>query len=226
MILYNPLSGDANHSPILRRPRTCFLITKLGNPSATVRAARKVIETAFGKRGYNVIDAESVATGKDFLLKIWRLIVGVPICIAIVDEGMTAGTIANIFYELGYADSLGKETLVIKTNGFKVPSDFVRTEYIALGKGFKSRLNCFLQNLGERVTYYASCAQALEKDPLLSIDYYRRAFLLSGDRTYSEKTAELLLSPDLKVRAISSMKMLLAGFATDHSAETTKLAEV
>ena len=48
------------------------------------------------------------------------------------DAVMTAvpSTQMNIYYKLGVAQALGKETLVVKSPGAKLPSDFVRTEYV------------------------------------------------------------------------------------------------
>lgn len=227
MILYNPLSGDAASFPILRRPRTCFVMTKLGDSiPAAVKTARKILEPAFRRRDFKIIDAESVSTGRDYLLKIWKLIVGVPVCIAIVDGSLSAKTVANVFYELGYADSLGKETLIVKTKDFQMPSDFVRTEYIVVDQDFKRHLSNFIDELDERASYYATCAEMLERDPLLSIDYYRRAFLLSGKNIYCERTAELMVSADLRDRAANSVEMRLAAFATENSVEGSKLAGV
>ena len=67
-------------------------------------------------------------TGWDFLIKIWKLIASSPLAVGIVHEDTASSTQANIYYELGIAQALGKETVIVKSPGAKVPSDFVRTE--------------------------------------------------------------------------------------------------
>ncbi|MGB1450742.1 MAG: hypothetical protein ACPG7E_03400, partial [Marinirhabdus sp.] len=71
---------------------------------------------------YRVIDAGSDVTGGDYLEKIWKQILDVPVGIAILTENMKLTTVANIFYELGVLDSFGKESIVIKSKNFKIPS--------------------------------------------------------------------------------------------------------
>ena len=75
MIIYNPLDGDALTSTVESNPRQCFLMTRLGKPiDPEVIEIRKRITAACGKHRYGVLDAGSKVTGRDFLLKIWRLI--------------------------------------------------------------------------------------------------------------------------------------------------------
>ena len=115
-------------------PRHCFLMTKLGEPPDTVRKMRRSISAKLKKRGYTTIDAESAVTGGSMLEKIWHLLENTPVAIAVCCRGMRSNTLANIFYELGVAQAMGSETLIVKTPDFKVPSDFAGLEYIVLMK--------------------------------------------------------------------------------------------
>ncbi|WP_147302895.1 hypothetical protein [Marinoscillum furvescens] len=137
-------------------------------------------------------DANSLITGRDFHTKIWKLALSVPLGIAVVSETMEQTTIANIYYEIGLMNALGKETLVVKTKGFKVPSDFVRTEYIKHSPNFQTALENFLNQTFEQAEYYGIMAENLDAKPLLSIDYLRRAYLITGDSSYRKKAVELL----------------------------------
>ena len=214
MILYDPVSGDACISPMSWSPRTCFLMTKLGaSVPQKVKSIRKQVSFLFKRHNYHIIDADSITSGKDYLLKIWKLIVSVPIGIAIIDESMTAQTLSNVFYELGCMDSLGKETIIVKTSNFRMPSDFVRTEHISFDRNFPRRLKNFISALDARVDFYATVAEQLERNPLLAIDYYRRAFLISGEACYCDRAAEIFQTAGIKDRAANSVEMLLAGFA-------------
>lgn len=97
--------------------------------------------------------------GRDFLLKIWNLLLTAPLGIAIIHEGMPPATVANIFFELGMMQAYGKELLVVKTRAAVVPSDLVRTEYLEWGPAFGSRLRRFMNGLLERAQYYETVAE-------------------------------------------------------------------
>src|SRR5215211_3503591 len=116
MILYGLVDGDPYTRKINYRPRTCFLMTQLGGdiPDEVddIRSAlRRILET----HNIELIDANSRITGRDFLFKIWNMIVAVPLAVAIVHEEMPVKTLHNVFYEIGIAQALGKETVVIKS---------------------------------------------------------------------------------------------------------------
>src|SRR3977135_73555 len=115
MIFYRPTDSDPYTTAIKYRPRTCFLMTQLGEPHAEVVAIRDYLSNILSTFKIKLIDADSVVTGKDFLLKIWNLLLAVPLGVAIVHEKMRTETLCNIFYELGVLQAYGKETLIVKT---------------------------------------------------------------------------------------------------------------
>lgn len=214
MIPYRPTDGDAQTTPASIRPRTCFLMTKLGEAIPdSCQTIRTDVERILNDHAIECIDANSATTGRDFLLKIWDLIVSVPLGIAIVYDGIPPKTLANIFYELGWMHALGKETLLIKTVGVEIPSDFVRTEYVAYDERFESHLRGYLQYVQAQAEYYAIVAEPVENNPLLAIDYYRRAYLISGNPKLKEWAGRVLAKAGLGKRAKNSVELLLAGFA-------------
>ena len=80
MILYKPTDGDVQTTKIEYRPKTCFVMTQLGTPiPREVKKIREELTEILSKYGMKEIDAGSEITGKDFLLKIWRMIVAVPL---------------------------------------------------------------------------------------------------------------------------------------------------
>lgn len=213
MILYGLVDGDVHTRKIRYRPRTCFLMTQLGEPiPEEVVNIRQDLKRALELHNVALIDANSEITGKDFLLKIWSMIVAVPLAIAIVHKEMPTTTQCNVFYEIGVAQALGKETIVIKAKGAKVPSDFVRTEYIEYDENFDNKANKYLMSFFERAEYYGTVADQLEKNPLASIDYLRRAYLITGDEAHREQAKKLLETSTLEGRAKNSVEMLLADF--------------
>ncbi|MCP4269748.1 MAG: hypothetical protein GY777_29945 [Candidatus Brocadiaceae bacterium] len=167
-------------------------MTQLGTPiPKEIKNIRKSLEKHLRSNKLITIDANSHIKGKDFLHKIWEMILSVPIGIAIISKELTPYTLANIFYEIGLLQAYGKETLVIKTKDSYVPSDFIRTEYIEYDRNFKKKITKYLDGLIEQSEYYANTSKLLEGNPLLSIDYLHRAFLLSGNEKY-KKEARML----------------------------------
>lgn len=213
MIFYRPTDGDPQTTPLRYRPRTCFLMTQLGGvvPPEIVEI-RDAIGGVLRAGHYELIDANTVVTGRDFLLKIWELIVTVPLGVAVIHHAMRQNTVANIFYEMGVMQAYGKETLVVKTPQARVPSDFVRTEYVEYGGSFAESLERFMESLQKRAQYYTLVADQLDNNPLLAIDYLRRAYLITGDDTLREQAHEIFDNAGLENRARNSVEMLLIGF--------------
>jgi hypothetical protein len=216
VIYYRPTDGDPLTSSAPCRPRTCFLMTQLGKPvPEEIRRIRALLERTLARRDFGMVDANSVVTGRDFLHKIWELVVSVPVGIAILHEEMTTRTVANIFYELGLLQAYGKETLVIKTGGTRIPSDFVRTEYVEFTgseEEFARDLDGFMDTVDRKAEYCSHIADQLERNPLLSIDYLRRAYLITGDEAIQERVSGFVRSGGLASRAKNSVEMLAATF--------------
>ena len=187
-------------------------MTQIGGPDDESLAIRRSLVKILSKSGIKLIDAGSVVTGKDFLLKIWSLLLAVPLGIAIINEKMRPDAMCNIFYELGVLQAYGKETLVVKTEGARIPSDFVRTEYVKYDGDFRRGMEKFLEHFLAQADYYESVADLLQQNPLLSIDYLRRAYLISGKDEIRSKVKNIAASVELSGRARDSVEMLLVDF--------------
>jgi len=213
VIFYNPLDGDAITSTIPSQPRTCFLITRLGKPRPlAIDGIRKAVVDCCEEMDYKVIDASTQISGRDFLLKIWKMIAATPFSVGIAHEGIPPITQANIFYELGVAQALGKETLIIKSEYADVPSDFIRTEYITFNRQFKKNFKKYLQNLNKQADHYEIVADQLDRNPILALDYLKRAYLIKGDDNFKKKAKQVLSSAGVKDRAKNSVEQLAATF--------------
>jgi hypothetical protein len=180
-------------------------------PPSAVQARKRVI-SALRRARYDVVDASSETTGKDYLLKIWSLAVSAPIGIAVVHEGIRPETMANVFYELGWMQAYGRETVVVKVGDVRLPSDLVRTEYIPFDATFSGQMRSFISSLSKRADYYLTLADQLEKNPLLAIDYLRRSFLLSGDESLRRRAEQIIKDSGLAMRAVDSVERNLARF--------------
>lgn len=213
MIFYNPTDREAYTWGIDYYPRTCFVMTKIGDQvPEEINRIRNRLNRILADKEITPIDANTFIRGSDFKMKIWKMLRGVPLGIAIISRDMDYITFSNIFYEIGLMEAYGKEILVIKTEDIDIPSDFVRDEYIEYPKDFLKSMRKFLKSFSELPEHYAKMAQQLEADPLLAIDYLKRAYLISGDRTYLEKAYEFYQQSPIKDRPKNSVEMLLIDF--------------
>lgn len=213
MIIYNPLDGHPLPHSIQSQAKHCFLMTRLGTPvPPMVQEIRNSVEECCELIGYSVIDAQTRVTGRDFLLKIWRLIASAPLSVGVLHEDIPESTQANIFYELGVAQALGKETVIIKSQGATIPSDFVRSEYVQFNGDFKVNFTAYLESIFEQADYYELVADQLDRNPLLALDYLKRAFLIKGDEGLKTKANEIASSAGLEERASNSIELLAATF--------------
>jgi hypothetical protein len=213
MIIYSPTDGDALMSTVKSMPQHCFLITKLGGEiPPELKRMRTEIARLCHEAQIKTIDATHHVTGRDVLIKIWRLIAATPISIAVCHESFPPGTLANIYYEIGVAQAMGKETLIVKSPGFTVASDLVRTEYIEFNDDFIGNFSKFLADLSERADHYEMMAEQLERNPILSLDYLKRAFLISGNTALRRRAKSLLAEVKKTDRAKNSVEVLAASF--------------
>lgn len=213
MIIYNPLDGYPFVLPIPSQAKHCFLMTRLGNPvPPMVAEIRAAVEDCCRPFDYTVIDAQTKVTGRDFLLKIWRLIASAPLSVGVLHEDIPQPTQANIFYELGVAQGLGKETVIIKSPNSEIPSDFIRTEYIPFGDNFSNKFGAYLTSIHEQADYYELMADQLEKNPILALDYLKRAYLIKGDDRLKDKATIIVDDAGLEERAANSVELIAAAF--------------
>lgn len=213
MIIYNPADGEAITTQIRSAPRRCFLMTRLGNPiPQMVKEIQASITECCQGIGYKVTDARKRVTGRDFLVKIWKLIASTPLSVGIVHEDIPATTQANIYYELGVAQALGKETVIVKSPGAQVPSDFVRTEYVEFNQQFKTNFKRFLKSLSAQAKHYEIVADQLDRNPILALDYLKRAYLISGKNKLKKKAKQILKEAQVEERARNSVELLAAIF--------------
>jgi hypothetical protein len=213
MIIYNPSDGDAFTSIIKSAPRHCFLMTRLGKPvPKMVKDIGTEVKNCCRNKKYVVIDAGTRVSGRDFLIKIWKMIASSPLAVGVIHESIPATTQANIFYELGVAQALGKETLIVKSPKAKVPSDFIRTEYITYDSGFVNNFSKYLAGLEDQAEHYEIVADQLDRNPVLAIDYLKRAYLITGKDRLKKKAKSIIQDAGLQDRAANSVELLAASF--------------
>ena len=193
-------------------------MTRLGEPiPIEVIEIRDSIIKICKKANFIVVDAAAEISGRDFLLKIWKQIAAVPLAIAICHKEIPQETQSNIYYELGVAQAMGKETIIVKSPDVEIPSDFIRTEYIEFKNDFSQRFSKYISELDRQAEHYELMADQLENNPVLSLDYLKRAFLISGNTELRIKMNKLLLESGLDNRAKNSVEQLIVSFLTNHS---------
>lgn len=213
MIIYSPLDGLPLQYSILSQARHCFLMTRLGNPiPPMVDDIRIAVTKCCRTVNYTVIDAQARVTGRGILLKIWRQIASAPLSVGILHEDIPASTQANIFYELGVAQALGKETVIVKSPDAVVPSDFSGIEHIPFDDDFTDKFETYFESVFEQADYFEFMSDLLENDPVLALDFIQRAFLIKGDEALREKAQEIISAAGLEERAKNSVERLAAVF--------------
>ena len=77
---------------------------------------------------------------------------------------------------------------------------------------FARTFRSYLAQLSDVAEHYEVVAEQLEKNPILSIDYLRRAFLITGDLRLRQRARETRDAANLTERARNSLEMLVAAF--------------
>jgi len=215
MIIYNPTDGDAFTSAVKSAPQHCFLMTRLGKPvPKRVQEIGKEIKNCCRDHSYKVIDASPRISSRDFLIKIWKMIASSPLSVGVIHESIPSITQANIFYELGVAQAqaMGKETLIVKSPKAVIPSDFIRSEYIEFDKNFSIKFNNYLSGLYDLAEHYEVVADQIDRNPVLALDYLKRAYLITGELRLKKKAKSIVSEAGLNERAANSVELLSASF--------------
>jgi len=189
MIIYDVTSNNIFEEPIQMKPKQIFVMTKLGKKRAKIiDEIMEEMDEILNEHKFTKLTADDLITGNDYMQKINKLIHESAIGIAIVDSSFECRTLCNIFYECGLMDSIGKETIIIKTEKTEIPSDFVRTEYIEYSPNtFKNKLRSYFKVLSSQAEYYDKVSDNTQKNPIYSIDYTKRAYMLSNSSQIYDK---------------------------------------
>ena len=81
--------------------------------------------------------------------------------------------------------------------------------------GFKKEVKKYLKKYFNLAGDYEFMSELLEKNPLLSIDYLKRAWLITGENTYRQKASEIFQEAGIEGRAKNSVETLLVDFCND-----------
>jgi len=77
---------------------------------------------------------------------------------------------------------------------------------------FEENLKKYFRTYFELANHYETVAYQLERNPLLAIDYLRRAYLISGNKELQVKAKKLHREATLEDRAKNSVEQLLVDF--------------
>lgn len=102
---------------------------------------------------------------------------------------------------------------MIKSSRLKeLPSDFVRSEYIEFNQEFDDRFENYIDSVVEQAEHYEFVADQLDRNPILAIDYLKRAYLITGEENLRKKAQDLLNVAGIENRAKNSIEVLAAAF--------------
>jgi len=109
--------------------------------------------------------------------------------------------------------ALGKETIIIRTADVKIPSDFIRTEYILFEpdnrKKFSTDVKMFIKSLDEQEEHYSQLADTLAANPIYSADYLMRSYLIRPQKKTKNKLKAIVNQNSLPSFVKERIKQLL-----------------
>lgn len=77
---------------------------------------------------------------------------------------------------------------------------------------FEKNFFKYLQSLYEIAEHYETVSDQLERNPILAIDYLKRAFLITGEKRLRVKAKNLLKDAGIQNRAQNSVELMAATF--------------
>ncbi len=203
-LIFSPLSEDILEGPFKPYPRGAFIMLQdnEGTPEIDRDMDSATIEI-LKEQSFLPLKATTKRGTKDFLEKIVQLIRGAGFGVAIFSEFTNATSLANIFFEVGLCNMLGKPVIIVKSDKAKPPSDFVRTEWVTYSENRNKLKNDLSKSLNDVILladYFDKLGdisfEAEERDAELAFERYKQAFLISGEDKIKIKITNLLGSFD------------------------------
>ena len=188
-LFFSPVSQDVVEGPFQPRPRHAFLMLHSSKKRSSLdEDIEAAVCDALDRMSFTPIRATDVGGTGDYLDKIIGIIRGCGFGVALFTEATPTTTLANIFYEVGICQMLGKPVILAKTDAAETPSDFVRTEWVSQGKSaaeFDESLEQTLATLNALPDYFKAIAEvAMEADEIdyeLAFERYKQAVLVGAD---------------------------------------------
>ena len=102
--------------------KTCFVISPIGPPDSDIRAHADevliLIEEALQECGVRPLRSDHLKEPGRISAQMYRQIFGSDMCIAVLTGGNP-----NVYYELGYAQAMGKKVIVTAAEDTPLPFD-------------------------------------------------------------------------------------------------------
>jgi hypothetical protein len=198
-LIFSPLSEDILSGAFIPFPKSAFLMMQdnEGTPPLDSEMER-IARTEFHDLGLDLRKASEEAGTKDFLEKILALIRGSGFGVAIFSEFTDPRSLANIFFEIGICNMLGKPVILLKSKDARVPSDFTRTEWISynhdadeLGNHIRRHVDKLERSAGYYQELGDIAAEARSPDWDLAFERYKQSFLILGSDETRSKMIQL-----------------------------------
>ncbi len=185
-LIFSPVTQDVIEGPYVPRPGCAFLMLHGGTTRSRLdRELESHVVDALAHHEITALRATDVSGTGDYLDKILGLIRGCGMGVAIFSEATPAPTLANIFFEVGMCLTFGRPVVLAKTEEAHTPSDFVRTEWVAMrddGDAFRESLSASFESVLGLAGYYRQMAEvAMDADEIdyeLAFERYAQAVLI------------------------------------------------
>lgn len=203
-LIFSPLTEDILEGPFKPYPRGVFIMLQdnKGTPEVD-REMDSVVCNTLKVHDFKPLKATTKRGTKDFLEKIVQIIRGCGFGVAIFSQYTAASSLANIFFEVGLCNMLGKPVILVKNKDSKSPSDFVRTEwvtYLSDKNKLESDFEKSIQAMKDLADYFENLGdlafEAEERDYELAFERFKQSILITGNVEVKQKINRLLLEMD------------------------------
>ena len=79
-------------------------------------------------------------------------------------------------------------------------------------KAIRTDFSRYLEGLSNQAAHYEIVADQLDRNPILAIDYLKRAYLITGDKRFRTKAKTILKEAGIEIRAKNNVELLAAAF--------------
>lgn len=203
-LIFSPLTEDILEGPFQPYPRGAFIMLQDNNGTPKVdKEMDELVCDTLVNAGYTPHKATTKRGTKDFLEKIVQMIRGCGFGVAIFSQYTDSSSLANIFFEVGLSNMFGKPVVIVKNDGAKPPSDFIRTEWVnfvndkkKFGIDFKKSIESIegLAGYFEKLGDLAFEAEGTDFE--LAFERYKQSVLITGSDSVKKKIESILLEMD------------------------------
>lgn len=197
-VIKHAIETPAQSSLIEATSRLCFVMMPFGNNFDEVY--RMLIAPAVSDSGLQVLRADEMANPGFIMEQIRTAIQQSRLCIADI-----TGSNANVLFEVGYAQAMGKPIVILAEEGSRLPFDIAQLRVLMYGKD----LDAFKPVLQRAISSVLSTNRIEDAKKLLEIGQYRSAIAIAS-LALEQRLREVLAASLPQQASRISLKQLLS----------------